>query len=133
MNLNKVIIAGRLVRDPEGKVLPSGIAVTSFAVATGRKFKDRDGKMQEQTEFHSVVVFGKQADACAQFLKKGQIVAVAGRLQTRNWEKDGVKQYRTDINGYGLRSGFGSIYGHRQRVGLFRCSGDSDGFCKSYT
>lgn len=88
---------GRLTRDPEAKSLPSGIAVTNFSVATSRTYNDRDGKRQEDTEYHNVVVFGKQAESCAQFLKKGQIVTVVGRLQTRSWEKDGQKQYRTEI------------------------------------
>ncbi len=97
MNLNKVIIAGRLTRDPEGKALPSGMTVTSFSVATSRSYTNRDGARQEEVEYHNVVVFGKQADACAQFLKKGQIVGLSGRLQTRSWEKDGTKQYRTEV------------------------------------
>jgi len=86
-----------MVNAPEVKALPSGISVASFSLATNRTYKDKDGNRKEQVEFHNIVVFGAQADACAQFLKKGQIAAVVGRLQTRSWEKDGVKQYRTEI------------------------------------
>ncbi len=97
MYLNKAIIIGNLTRDPEQKALPSGIAVTSFSVATNRIYKDKDGKKQEQTEYHNVVVFGRQAETSGQYLKKGQGVLVEGRMQTRSWEQDGVKKYRTEI------------------------------------
>jgi single-strand DNA-binding protein len=97
MYLNKAMIYGNLTRDPEMKSLPSGMQVTSFSIATNRTFNDRDGKRQEQTEYHNIVVFGRQAETSAQYLKKGSGVFVEGRLQTRSWEKDGVKQYRTEI------------------------------------
>ena len=97
MYLNKVFVAGNLTRDPELRALPSGANVTSFGVATNRVWKDQNGEKKEATEFHNIVVFGRQADTCAQYLKKGQQVLVEGRLQTRSWEKDGQKQYRTEI------------------------------------
>ena len=97
MNINKVMIYGNLTRDPEMKTLPSGIAVTNFSIATNRTYKDKDGNKQDQTEFHNVVVFGRQAETTAQYLKKGAGTFIEGRLQTRNWEKDGAKQYRTEI------------------------------------
>jgi single-strand DNA-binding protein len=97
MYLNKVFIAGNLTRDPELKALPSGANVASFGVATNRTWKDQNGEKKEATEFHNIVVFGRQADICAQYLKKGQQVLVEGRIQTRSWEKDAVKQYRTEI------------------------------------
>jgi single-strand DNA-binding protein len=97
MYLNKAMVYGNLTRDPEMKSLPSGMQVTSFSVATNRTFNDRDGKRQEQTEYHNVVVFGRQAETSAQYLKKGSGVYVEGRLQTRSWDKDGQKQYRTEI------------------------------------
>lgn len=97
MYVNKAIIIGNLVRDPEQKALPSGIAVTNFSVATNRVYKDRDGKRQESTDYHNVVVFGRQAETAAQYLKKGQSVFVEGRMQTRSWEQDGQKKYRTEI------------------------------------
>lgn len=97
MYVNKAIIIGNLVRDPEQKALPSGVAVTNFSVATNRVYKDRDGNRQESTDFHNVVVFGRQAETAAQYLKKGQNVFVEGRIQTRSWEQDGQKKYRTEI------------------------------------
>ena len=97
MFLNKVIIVGNLTRDPELRAIPSGAQVTALGVATNRVWKDRDGNKQEAVEFHNVSVFGKQAETCAQYLKKGQSVLVEGRLQTRSWEADGIKKYRTEI------------------------------------
>lgn len=97
MYLNKVMLYGNLTRDPELRALPSGMNVVNFSVATNRVFRDRDGKKQEQTEFHNVVVFGRQADTVNQYLKKGSSVFVEGRLQTRSWEKDGEKRYRTEV------------------------------------
>lgn len=97
MYLNKALIIGNLTRDPEKKALPSGTSVTSFGVATNRVWKDKDGKNQEATEFHNIVVFGRQAETCGQYLKKGQSVLIEGRIQTRSWDQDGTKRYRTEI------------------------------------
>lgn len=98
MNLNKVFIIGNLTRDPELRTLPSGGSVTSFGVATNRVWKNQQGEKQEDTQFHNIVVFGKQADTVAQYLKKGSSVLVEGRLQTRNWEaQDGAKRNKTEI------------------------------------
>ena len=97
MYLNKVLLYGNLTRDPELRALPSGGNVASFGVATNRVFKKADGSKQEATEFHNVVVFGRQAETCAQYLKKGSPAYVEGRLQTRSWDKDGAKQYKTEI------------------------------------
>jgi single-strand DNA-binding protein len=97
MYLNKAIIYGNLTRDPENKALPSGMSVCSMSIATNRVYNDRDGKRQESTDYHNVVVFGKQADNCSKYLTKGNGVYVEGRLQTRSWDKDGQKQYRTEI------------------------------------
>jgi len=91
------MLFGNLTRDPELRALPSGVNVCNFSVATNRVYKDRDGKKQEQADFHNVVVFGRQADIVAQYLKKGRSVFVEGRMQTRSWEKDGQKQYRTEV------------------------------------
>lgn len=112
MYLNKAMIYGNLTRDPELKALPSGMNVCSFALATNRVYNDRDGNRQESTDFHNVVVFGKQAENCAKYLQKGNGAFVEGRLQTRSWEKDGQKQYRTEIVAdrvqFGPKSGDGS-------------------------
>jgi single-strand DNA-binding protein len=98
MYINKAMVFGNLTRDPELRALPSGMNVASFSIATNRVFKDRDGKKQEQTDFHNVVVFGRQADTVAQYLKKGASAFIEGRMQTRSWEgKDGEKKYRTEI------------------------------------
>lgn len=103
------MIYGNLTRDPEMKALPSGMNVTSFSLATNRVYNDRDGKRQEQTDYHNIVVFGRQAETVNQYLKKGAGAFVEGRIQTRSWEKDGVKQYRTEIVAdrvqFGPRSG----------------------------
>ncbi len=97
MYLNKAMVYGNLTRDPESRALPSGIQVCSFSVATNRVFKDREGRKQEQADYHNVVVFGRQAEIVMQYLKKGAGVFVEGRMQTRSWDKDGQKQYRTEI------------------------------------
>lgn len=97
MYLNKAMLFGNLTRDPELRALPSGMNVCNFSVATNRTYKDRDGKKQEQTDFHNVVVFGRQADTVSQYLKKGSSVYVEGRMQTRSWEQNGEKKYRTEV------------------------------------
>ncbi len=97
MYLNKVQLYGNLTRDPEIKALPSGQQVANFAVATNRTFKDKNGARQEQTEFHNVVAFGRTAEVIGQYLKKGRPIFIEGRIQTRSWDKDGAKQYRTEI------------------------------------
>lgn len=111
MYLNKAFIAGNLTRDPELRALPSGANVATFGVATNRVWYDQDRNKQEATEFHNIVVFGRQAETTAQYLKKGSGVLVEGRLQTRSWDKDGQKQYRTEIVAdrvqFGARSGGG--------------------------
>ena len=94
--MNKVILFGNLTRDPEVKSLPSGAQVASFGVATNRRVK-KDERWEDVPEFHNVVVFGRQAETSAQYLKKGSQALIEGRIQTRSWDKDGVKQYRTEI------------------------------------
>jgi single-strand DNA-binding protein len=89
--------------------LPSGTQVTTFSIATNRVWKDKDGAKQESPEFHNIVVFGRQAETTAQYLKKGSSALIEGRMQTRSWESDGVKKYRTEIVAdrvqFGPRSG----------------------------
>lgn len=97
MYINKAMIVGNLTRDPEQKTLPSGIAVTTFSLATNRVYKDKDGNKQENVDYHNIVVFGRQAETSGQYLKKGQSAFVEGRMQTRSWEQDGVKKYRTEV------------------------------------
>jgi len=97
MYLNKAFIIGNLTRDPELKSLPSGTKVASFGMATNRKYKDKDGNWQDAVEYHNMVVFGRQAETTAQYLKKGSSALIEGRIQTRSWEADGTKKYRTEI------------------------------------
>lgn len=97
MYVNKAILYGTLGRDPELKALPSGQSVVSFSMATSRTWKDQDGAKKEETQWHNIVCFGKRADVLAQYVKKGDRLYVEGRIQTRSWEKEGVKQYRTEI------------------------------------
>ena len=99
LSLNRAQILGNLTKDPEMRFTPNGQAVASFAVATNRKWKGRDGAPDgEDVQFHDIVVWGKQAEAVTPMLKKGGPVFVEGRLQTRNWEgQDGVKRYKTEI------------------------------------
>lgn len=99
LSLNRAQILGNLTKDAEMRFTPNGQAVASFSVATNRKWKGRDGAADgEDTQFHDVVVWGKQAEAVSPMLKKGGPVFVEGRLQTRNWEgQDGVKRNKTEI------------------------------------
>lgn len=97
MSVNKAIILGNLGQDPELRNTASGQSVVTLSVATSRKFKGKDGNLVEDTQWHRVVVWGKQADACNEYLSKGRQVFVEGRLQTKEWEKDGVKRYTTEI------------------------------------
>ena len=97
MYLNKATIIGNLTRDPELKALPSGQKVASFSIATNRTWKDNNGAKQEAVEYHNVIAFGKQAEVIAQYCTKGSQLLVEGRIQTRSWEKDEIKHYRTEI------------------------------------
>jgi single-strand DNA-binding protein len=99
MSVNKVILVGNLGRDPEVRATPSGQSVCNFSLATTERFTDRGGQLRDQTEWHNVVVWGKQADLCGQYLKKGRQVYVEGRLTNRQYEaKDGTgKRYRTEV------------------------------------
>jgi single-strand DNA-binding protein len=95
--LNKVMLIGHLGKDPELKYTPGGAAVATFSLATNESYKDKEGNQQEKTEWHRLVVWNKQAEIAAEYLKKGQQVFVEGKLQTRTWEKDGQKHYMTEI------------------------------------
>ncbi|MEI7694404.1 MAG: single-stranded DNA-binding protein [Chlorobium sp.] len=97
--LNKVMLIGHLGNDPESRTTASGQSVANFTVATNENFKDSSGNVQERTEWHRIVVWGKLAEICAQYLKKGRQIYVEGRLQTRSWDdpKSGEKKYATEI------------------------------------
>lgn len=98
MGVNKVILIGNLGNDPESKKTNSGHNVTTLSLATSNSWLNRDGQKQEHTEWHRVIVWGKLADTCAEYLSKGSKAYIEGRLQTRSWEDDkGVKKYTTEI------------------------------------
>lgn len=98
-SLNRATVIGNITRDPELRYTPNGQAVTSFSVATNRRWKNQaSGEYQESTEYHDVVAWAKMAEFIANYLKKGNKIYIDGRLQTRSWETpDGVKQRRTEI------------------------------------
>ncbi|WP_426396856.1 single-stranded DNA-binding protein [Ralstonia sp. R-29] len=97
-SVNKVIIVGNLGADPETRYMPSGDAVTNIRVATTDRYKDKaSGEMREATEWHRIAFFGRLAEIAGEYLKKGSSVYIEGKLKTRQWEKDGQKQYSTEI------------------------------------
>jgi single-strand DNA-binding protein len=98
MSVNKVILVGRLGQNPEVRYTPSGAAVANFSIATSENWMDKSGQKQERTEWHRIVVWGKTAENCGQYLAKGRQVYVEGRLQTRQWQdKDGQTKYTTEV------------------------------------
>jgi single-strand DNA-binding protein len=105
MSVNKAILVGRLGRDPETRYTSGGQAVANFTLATDETFKDRAGERQKRTEWHRIVVWGKLAEISQQYLKKGMLVYVEGRIQTRQWEdkRDGQKRTTTEIVGNVMR------------------------------
>ena len=98
MNLNKVILVGRLTQDPNLKTTPSGQSVCSFGLATNRVWTDKSNQKQEKAEFHNIVLWQKLAEVASQYLKKGNLVLIEGRIQTRSWQdQEGNKRYKTEI------------------------------------
>ncbi|MEN6510022.1 MAG: single-stranded DNA-binding protein [Smithella sp.] len=96
--INKAILIGRLGKDPEVRYTPDGTMVTNFSLATDEQWKDKSGEKVQKTEWHRIVTFGKLAEICGNYLIKGKMVFIEGRIQTRSWEdKDGVKRYTTEI------------------------------------
>ena len=99
-SLNRAMIIGRLGNDPDMRYLPSGEAVANLSIATSETWKDKDGNKKESTEWHRVSFFGKIAEVCGQYLKKGGLVYVEGKIQTRKWQdKEGQDRYTTEIRG----------------------------------
>ncbi len=125
MDLNKVMIIGRLTRDPEARTTPQGTAITNFSVATGRVWKDQSGVQQEKTEFHNVVAWRKLAEITAQYLKKGRQVYIEGYLQTQSWDDktSGQKRYRTEIVAENM-----IMLGSKGESGMQMSSGTSSSF-----
>ncbi len=129
MYLNKAFVIGNLTRDPELKAIPSGIKVCSFSVATNRVWKDKNGARQESADYHNIVVFGRQAETVAQYMKKGSQVMVEGRMQTRSWDDagTGTKKYRTEIIADRVQFGSGSGSGGGASTGAPRPAQSSGG------
>jgi single-strand DNA-binding protein len=97
-SLNKVLLIGHLGSDPESRFTTSGNAVTNFNLATNESWQASDGNTKDRTEWHRIVLFGKMAETAAEYMKKGQLVYIEGRLQTRSWEdKDKIKRYTTEV------------------------------------
>ena len=97
--INKVILVGRLGKDPEVRSTPSGTSVAKFSIATDEKFTDRNGEKQERTEWHNIVAWGKLGEICGQYLRKGKLVYIEGSIRTDSWDdkESGQKKYRTEI------------------------------------
>ncbi|MDD3386522.1 MAG: single-stranded DNA-binding protein [Candidatus Pacebacteria bacterium] len=106
MNLNKVFLIGRIATDIEMKSTPSGQSVCSFSLATSRKWKDKNGQSQEDSQFHRIVLWARLAEIASQFLSKGSLIMIEGRIQNRSWEdKSGNKRYTTEIIGESMQMG----------------------------
>jgi len=103
-SLNKVMIIGRLGADPDVRYTQSNAAVANMSVATTDRYKDRNGELQEKTEWHRVVVWNRLAEICQQYLKKGSLVYFEGKLETREWEdKEGQKRYTTEVKAFNMQ------------------------------
>ena len=114
MSVNKVILVGRLGRDPETRYTGAGQAVANFSLATDETYKDRNGERQKRTEWHKIVVWGKQAEIAQQYLKKGSLVFIEGRIQSREWtDKEGQKRTSFEIvaNNFRMLGGRGDSMG----------------------
>ena len=135
--LNKVTLIGRLGRDPEMRYTASGTAVTTFTLATNRFRQGADGQPQEETDWHTIVTWDKLAETCNQFLSKGRLVYVEGHLQTRSWEQDGQKRYKTEVIAHemlildskqdGNGNGAGNGYSRREALTVVAPADDADG------
>jgi single-strand DNA-binding protein len=102
--VNKVILIGRLGTDPEARYIPDGTTVVNFSVATDESWKNKNGEKQQRTEWHKIEVWGKLAEICANYLLKGTLVFIEGKIKTQTWEdKEGVKRYTTKIQAMGMK------------------------------
>ncbi len=129
MSVNKVILVGRLGQNPEIRYTPSGAAVANFSIATNESWMDKSGQKQERTEWHKVVVWGKLAELCSQYLAKGRQAYVEGRLQTRQWQdKDNQTKYTTEVQAQTIQflgAGAGAGTGAQANSGQPRAAGGS--------
>lgn len=133
--VNKVILIGNLGRDPEVRSTQSGQTVATLSVATSRRWRDKDGNNQEQTEWHTVVIWGRQAEIAGQYLQRGRQVYIEGRLQTRSWEdkNSGEKRYKTEVvcdefKMLGSRGGGGDTAGDADFGGGYDRDGSGGGY-----
>jgi single-strand DNA-binding protein len=127
MSVNKVILVGRLGRDPETRFTGGGQAVANFSVATDETYKDRNGERQKRTEWHKIVVWGKQAEIAQQYLKKGSLIFIEGRIQSREWQdKEGQKRTSFEIvaNNFRMLGGRGDSAAAGAGAGASRGGGD---------
>jgi single-strand DNA-binding protein len=142
-SINKVILVGRLGKDPEIRSVPSGTSVAKFTLATDEKFTDRSGEKQERTEWHNIVAWGKLAEICGQYLKKGKLIYIEGSIRTDSWDdkESGQKRYRTEIIANSMQmldrredgggSGGGYSGGYNQSRGSGTGSGSGGGSDRS--
>ncbi len=99
-SVNKIVLVGHLGADPESRFTPSGVAVSTFNMATNESWKNKEGEYEDRTEWHRIVLYGKAAETASEYMKKGQLAYVEGRIRTRSWEdKDGIKRYSTEVVG----------------------------------
>jgi single-strand DNA-binding protein len=127
MSVNKAILVGRLGRDPETRFTSGGQAVCNFTMATDETYKDRNGERQKRTEWHRIVLWGKLAELAQQYLKKGSLVFIEGRIQTRQWDdREGQKRNTTEIVGTGMRFLGGRGDGGASSGGLSAGTGEPD-------
>ena len=99
-SVNKIVLVGHLGADPESRFTPSGVAVSTFNMATNESWKNKDGEYEDRTEWHRIVLYGKAAETASEYMKKGQLAYVEGRIRTRSWEdKDGMTRYTTEVLG----------------------------------
>ena len=128
-SVNKVILVGRLGKDPEVKYTQTGVPVARFTLATDESWKDTSGEKQQRTEWHNIVAWRKLAEICGQYLNKGKLVYVEGRLQTRSWEdKEGNKKYTTEIQADNMVMLSARTDEARQEKGVAAAASSNSGF-----
>jgi single-strand DNA-binding protein len=119
--INKVILVGNLGRDPEVRYTADGQAVANFSVATSEKWKDKNsGELVERTEWHNIVAWRRLGEICGEYLAKGRLVYIEGKLQTRSWEKDGVTRYTTEVVASEMK-----MLGSKDSSGPYRAPGEN--------
>lgn len=128
-SVNKVILVGRLGKDPEVKYTQTGVPVARFTIATDESWKDQGGEKQQRTEWHNIVAWRKLAEICGQYLNKGKLVYIEGRLQTRSWEdKEGNKRYTTEIQADNMVMLSARTDEARQEKGVAAAASSNSGF-----